>query len=70
MNESLIRTVVEYKLRLAGKVLDRLPGEVPGRVRQLGAIVYQTLGAHLAQAENEPAKNQHDPGKIRTVSID
>ena len=69
MNEELIHKAIEFKIKTAQKILERLPPEASGRIRAFGHLVYESVGTRLNNSKEAPqsAKTQ---GKVNNIEID
>lgn len=52
MHEELIKDVVRFKVKLASKLIDKLPPEASKKLRSFGETVYEAVGAALTDKES------------------
>lgn len=62
MNEELVKTIVQYKLNFAEKILEKLTPEVSNNLRNLGKIILESV--------NESSQNIKDNSECKKKSTD
>lgn len=70
MNELLIKNIIKYKLAAAGKILEQLPPELSGNLKNLSKIVLETIRENLLETKAPSVNNTKSTTKLNNIKIE
>lgn len=70
MNEALVKKVIQYKLNIAGSLIELLPSKVSDEVKSLGKVIMESMNENFqdkTKAHDQPTKSTEG---INSVTIE
>ncbi len=70
MNETLIKELVKYKLRAATAIVDHLPPELSGEIKELGRVLLESINEGFQEIKNHPSQESKPAKKLDDIPIE
>lgn len=70
MNEDLVRRAIRFKMGAAQKLIDRLPPDASKTLKNIGSLIYNSIGENLGNSGTDTPDKTGAPGKVYNVPID
>lgn len=70
MNETLVKSIIQYKLAAIEKILDKLPPEISSNLKNLGSIILESIKEGPQKIKDQPVKAVKSKEKVNNIKIE